>query len=143
MSLISTYAKPVAILLCSIALFSSFGLTIDMHLCQGKVKTFNFLGEAQKCLEMKESDICKPQNSPISISKKDCCTEASIKAETSTQNIPVITNQVQNLVLGMNPYAKLDATIIPKIKSDIFNYKPPPDEQTGRVLLVLHQTFLI
>lgn len=143
MNLKSTYAKTVALLLCSIVLFSSFGLTIDMHLCQGKVKTFNFLGEAQKCFEMKESDICKPQNSPISISKKDCCTEASIKAESSTQNIPVITNHVQNLVLGINPYAKLVATIIPEIRSDITHYNPPPDEQAGRVLLVLHQTYLI
>ena len=33
--------------------------------------------------------------------------------------------------------------IIPEIKSDIIHYNPPPDEQAGRVLLVLHQTFLI
>ena len=143
MNLTQLCAKTVALLLCSIVLFSSFGFTLNMHLCQGKVKTISFIGEAQKCIEMKESDICDSKNNPVSLTKKKCCSDASIKAESSTQNIPVITNQVQNLVLGINPYEKLVATIIPKIKSDIFNYKPPPDEQTGRVLLVLHQTFLI
>lgn len=143
MSSKQSYVKSVALLLCSIVLFSSFGFTLNMHLCQGEVKTISFVGEAQKCVEMKESDICNSKNSPVSLTKKKCCSDASIKAETSTQNIPVITNQVQNLVLGINPYAKFVAAIIPEIKSDIIHYHPPPDEQAGRVLLVLHQTFLI
>ena len=143
MSSKQSYVKSVALLLCSIVLFSSFGFTLNMHLCQGEVNAISLLGEAQKCVEMKESDVCNSKNSPVSLTKKKCCTEASIKAESSTQNIHVITNHVQNLVLGINPYAKLVATIIPEIRSDITHYNPPPDEQAGRVLLVLHQTYLI
>ena len=139
----STIAKIVALLLGSAVLFSSFGLTVSMHLCQGKVKTISFVGEAQKCIEMKESDVCISKNSPVSLTKKNCCSDASFKAETSTQNIPVITSQVENLVLGINPYVKLVSTIIPEINSDIVHYNPPPDKRVGRALLVLHQTFLI
>jgi len=137
------HAKTVALLLCSFVLFSSFGFTINMHLCQGKVKTVSFLGDAQKCVEMNESEIWKSTNNPVSFTKKDCCSETSLKAETSIQNIPVISKQVQILVLGINPYAQLTAVIIPKVSSDIVRYNPPPDNQYGRVLLALHQTFLI
>ena len=135
--------KTVALLLCSIVLLSSFGLTLNMHLCQGKVKTISFLGEAQKCVEMNEMDHCKIESKSVSFTKKKCCSDASVKAETSTQNIPVINNQVENLVLGINPYVKLIPTSVPGIESDVFHYNPPPDKHSGRVLLELHQTFLI
>ncbi len=139
----STYAKNVSLLLCSIVLFSSFGLTLNLHLCQGKVKTFSFIGEAQKCVEMNENDVCNSKKNPFALTKKKCCTEASIKAETSTQDIPVINKQVQNLVLGFNPDINLIAAITPAIKSDINHYNTPPPELSGRTLLVLYQTYLI
>lgn len=143
MSLISTYAKPVAILLCSIALFGSVGFTLNVHFCQGKVKTVSFLGEAQKCLEMNESDVCKTENSPVSITKKKCCSDASFKSETSSQNIPLVNSQVDNRVLGINPFAKLIPASTSAVDSKINHYTPPPDEHRGRTLLVLHQKFLI
>jgi hypothetical protein len=137
------YAKTVALLLCSIVLFSSFGLTLNMHLCQGKVKTFSFIGEAQKCVEMNENDVCNSKKNPFALTKRKCCTEASIKAETSTQDIPVINKQVQKLVLVFNSYVNLIASITPAIKSDINQYHTPPPELSGRTLLVFYQTYLI
>lgn len=114
-----------------------------MHLCQDKVKTISFLGEAQKCAEMKESDVCKTENKSASITKKKCCSDASFKSETSSQNILVVNSQVDHLVLGINPYARLIPASTPEIDSDINHYSPPPEEHRGRILLVLHQTFLI
>ena len=139
----STYAKTVAILLCSIVLFSSFGLTLNMHLCQGKVKTISLLGEAQKCIGMDEGDICMTDNSPTSFTKKKCCSDASFKPETTDQNILVESSRVHHLVLGVNPYEKLVPTSNPILESNIVRYIPPPDDNAGRTLLVLHQTFLI
>lgn len=114
-----------------------------MHLCQGKVKTISFLGDAQKCVKMNEMAICKTENLPFSITKKKCCTDASFKSETSAQNILVVNSQVNHLVLGINPYAKSVSASTPEIDSDINHYTPPPEEHSGRTLLVLHQAFLI
>ncbi len=139
----SKYARTVAILLSSLVLFSSFGLTLNMHLCQGKVKTISLLGEAKKCIGMDEGSTCKTDESPVSITKKKCCSDASFKPETSSQNILVVNSQVDYLVLGINPYAKLIPASTPEIDSDINLYTPPPEEHRGRTLLVLHQIFLI
>lgn len=137
------YAKTVALLLCSIVLLSSFGLTLNMHVCQGKVKAISFLGEAEKCVEMDESDVCKTGNRPVSFTKKKCCSDASIKADTLIQNIPIINDQLENLVLGINPYVKLISLSVSGTDRDVFDYNPPPDLPSGRALLVLHQTFLL
>ncbi|PCJ64352.1 MAG: hypothetical protein COA58_13440 [Bacteroidetes bacterium] len=133
----------MAFLLCSVVLFSSFGLTVNIHLCQDKMKTFSLLGEAQKCLEMTDNSICKTPNLTESITTKKCCSETSVQVKALTETDIVISFQTENLVLGLNPYPRIVGDMPTGIEESTCFYRPPPDNKNGRILLVLHQTFLI
>jgi hypothetical protein len=138
----SILSKTIALSLCVSLLFGSFGFTLDLHLCQGKIKTFNLFGEAQKCVEMDENTVCKSANSSPIISKRKCCTDASVYSKTVVES-DIISSQIENLVLGVNPYSQLKTET--SIQTIIFtsHYHPPPENKSGRTILVLNQTFLI
>lgn len=69
-------------------LFSSSGLTMDVHFCQGKFKRANIIGKAKTCKEVnacllkcgKEVKSCSSSTSSCSAgsSHKDCCNNESI-----------------------------------------------------------------
>ncbi len=44
--------KPLALVLAFIVGLSSMGLSMDKHVCQGKVKSVAFFGKAKTCLQM-------------------------------------------------------------------------------------------
>ena len=90
MSSKQSYVKSVALLLCSIVLFSSFGFTLNMHLCQGEVKAISLLGEAQKCVEMKESDVCNSKNSPVSLTKRNVVQRLQSKLKVQLKTSPLL-----------------------------------------------------
>jgi hypothetical protein len=62
--------------------YSSVGFSIDIHYCQGKLKSFSLFGKAKTCYEMTKAVKTSPQcqklreqqsNDSCSISKKNCC----------------------------------------------------------------------
>ena len=44
----------IALTMAFLMFFTSVGFTVDMHYCQGKLKTFNFFGKAKSCHEVGE-----------------------------------------------------------------------------------------
>jgi hypothetical protein len=124
-------------------LFGSFGFTIDMHICQGKVKAVSVMGEAPKCLNMEVGNFCKPTDAFTTIAKTKCCSNASFHSEFSVATEMEFSSELPNLVLGINPYFLVAAEIPFQKKEQTDSYHSPPDSWQGKTMLILHQTFLI
>ena len=131
-----------ALILSALVLLSTFGVSLDFHLCQGKIESFSFLGEAQKCAEMNENTPCESPYSDKSVQKKNCCSNASIYAQASFQTDIVLQLQFENIELEVSEYPIQDITLRTAEESYTWLY-PPPNDCTKQSILILHQTFLI
>jgi hypothetical protein len=141
-----------AILLAFLIGFSSTGYAIDLHYCQGHLKTFSFFGKAKNCHELKKKNpTChhskkqhkQQNNQSIDKSAKDCChnhtvkveaddhtkllQDADIEIQTTDWNIPL--NTPINIILK-----KSGANELTKV------YKPP---LILRNMQVLFEVFLL
>ena len=75
--------RVTALILAFLMFFTSVGFSVDMHYCQGNLKSFSLLGKAKNCHEMaKGMANCphhqkmaekEPLNPGCSLDKKDCC----------------------------------------------------------------------
>jgi len=93
-----------SLLMAFLMLVSSTGFSIDLHYCQGNLKSFSLLGEAKSCHEMAKAKHCskmkKACHAPKATKeadddcKKDCCSNKKIEisADEDAQKI-----QVENL----------------------------------------------
>ena len=133
-------------------LLSSTGFSIDLHCCQGQLKSFSLFGEAKSCHSQTDQGHCKQKkktchaafSSQNEASKKDCCSNKTIKVEKSddvkieTAEIPpfqvkFFTAFVQVFLLKKK--IDLNKVIIPHL-----NYVPP---LLNKDIPVLIQSFLL
>ena len=135
-------------------LLSSTGFSIDLHYCQGQIKSVSLLGKAKSCHEKAAKSHCKKgkkachaaptlQNETKSC-KKDCCSNETIKfepndepkdtrlSEVTSAQIQVFAALLQVLFLTE---IDLDRAIIPHL-----NYVPP---LLDKDICVLIQSFLL
>ncbi len=80
-------ARPLAIVLIFLVGFASIGVSMDRHICQGKVKSMVLFGRAKSCLELEahKPGTCKHhRHKKHSKSQKPCCHN-----EASYTNLPV------------------------------------------------------
>jgi len=146
--------KILSLLMAFLVLVSSTGFSIDIHLCQGKIKNFSLLGEAKSCHSQVEKSICKHKKSSCCSSlsnqnklgtcKQDCCSNKTINvesndnakkiqtAEISPVQIKFITTFVQVFLLDKIDLKKAN---IPHLK-----YIPP---LLSKDIPVLIQSFLL
>lgn len=119
--------------------FSSIGLSIDMHFCQGHLKSISFIGDATDCYgakgnsQQKSSQMSKRQATKkmgCSIDKEDCCHNRHLLAQadfTSThQSSQFILNHNSFQYISIIPILLVYDTIF--LNTDIlsvFQYKPP------------------
>jgi len=138
-----------SLLMAFLMLVSSTGFSIDLHYCQGNLKSFSLLGEAKSCHEMAKAKHCskmkKACHAPKTTHcKKDCCSNKKIEisADEDAQKIQVehlslkqikfVTAFVKTFVLGDTD---LSRQFIPHL-----NYKPP---LLNRDIPILIQSFLL
>jgi len=119
--------------------FSSIGLSIDMHFCQGHLKSISFIGDAtdcygakgnnpQKSCQMSKRQVTKKMD--CSIDKEDCCHNRQLLAQanlTSTNTSgQFILNYIDFQYISIIPVLLVYDTIF--LNTDIlsvFQYKPP------------------
>lgn len=134
--------------------FSSIGLSIDMHFCQGHLKSISFIGDAADCYEVtgnNEQKSCQMskrqliQKTGCSINKKDCCHNRHLLVQASLTS----TNQSSQFILNDNSFQYILIAPVSLIDDAIFfnkdilaacQYKPP---LILRDIPVLIQSFLL
>lgn len=137
-----TLARSIAsILLASLVLIASIGVTLNLHLCAGQVQSVALFTKAQPCRETQ-----KPCHGTEHHSKNNgCCEEKSLVVKARETNAEVKT------LTQLTPSFNVIAVILPVLYSIIEvdssvatprygHYKPPLIE---RDITVLVQSFLI
>ena len=131
----------VSFLLAGIVLLASVGVTLNLHLCGGKVQSIALFVKAQPCKEVQ-----KPCHGTEHHAKKNgCCEEKSIVMKGKETNAEV------KAATQINPAFSLISVILPVLYSVIntdasvstpqyAQYKPPLIE---RDITVFVQSFLI
>ena len=142
------FAAAMAILM----LIASAGFTLDMHFCQGKLKSVNVLGKAKNCHELATAMPAKcphhkamaAENTGCSKAENDCCNNKTLRFQLDQdQTKPAFDFEINQPLLQFitafvtvfftNNFGEKD---IPSFK----NYKPP---LIPKDVAVLFQTFLL
>ena len=144
----------IALTMAFLMFFTSVGFTVDMHYCQGKLKTFSFIGKAKSCHDIGQGmKNCahhkkmmaeeKPEND--SISKKSCCSnktlhfQADQDQQNQVENAMVFPSQLQYFVIAFVEIF-INSSFVETEKSAFALYKPP---LIPRDIYVLLETYLL
>ena len=118
---------------------SSSGFSIDLHYCQGQLKSFSLLGEAKSCHQQLEKDHCKKQRKACHTApsnqkelgncKKDCCSNKTIEVEPNEeakklQSLELSQEQVKFLAAFV-PVFLLEKIDLEQLIIPYLNYIPP------------------
>lgn len=75
----------IAISLSGLMLLTSVGYSIDMHYCQGKLKSFSVFGKAKSCHSLTKTKVYCPHhqkmmvdNKACDLDKKNCCSNKTL-----------------------------------------------------------------
>lgn len=86
--------KVLALLLASLILVTSTGISMDMHFCQNQIKSISLIGEANACHEKPSLPPCHQSTSTTNktgfdVHHDDCCHNSKVVIEkTSTHALP-------------------------------------------------------
>lgn len=141
--------RVTSLCLAFLILFSSSGLTLDIHFCQGKMKRLNLFGEAMSCAEVSQRAAkCHNSNTIKAIcvidgEHKGCCNNKSFDLDLDFDSgealqTPLTDMQIQFVKAFVLSYFA-DARPSPALHN-YTNYYPPP---LKRDIPVLFQTFLL
>lgn len=124
-------------------LIGSIGISLDLHLCQGKVKTYSLIGEAKTCGEMDKNTFCEKAADTPTFTRKKCCTDASLYAKSTVVSEIAISDNTLKKHRSISAYALavVPSTTLPQLHTN--QYKPPPEEWSDRSILLFHQAFLL
>ena len=127
--------------------FSSSGMSIDIHFCQGKVKRLNLFGKAKSCSEVsQELSNCHHGNNAVSscgtdVTHDGCCNNQSFDLDLYFDSGEVTTlslTDVQIKFVKAFVLNYLGHVLPPRTLQNYTNYYPPPLEQD---ITVLFQVF--
>ncbi len=131
---------------------SSVNLAIDMHYCQGKLKSVSFLGKAETCHDMASAKMPNwPHHTKMmspsegcSLDKKDCCDNKSIHIQSDVDEVEtsselVVSQNLQHFVVAFVAVFLKNNSLEKTTLS--FQYYHPPI--VVKDIPVLHQSFLI
>ncbi len=153
MSRPTTLHRTLALCLSGLILLSSLGFAVDLHYCQGQIKSFSFWGKAKNCYQLaKTKTVSCPVHGTMEVplseeealaSKKSCC-------HNETQFIQAdhdLAWQYTELPTALPPYALfafVQAFFYPAefhpSPPDYPPYKPPLITQD---IPILQQSFLL
>jgi len=129
---------------------TSVNLAIDMHYCQGQLKSVSFFGKAKNCHEIMAQSSC-PHHQKMMVEKegcskddKNCCESKSIQIESDNDQILSVSKFVSNQELQQFVVAFVKVFFqnfsIEKENNVFTSYKSP---QITRDTYVLFETFLL
>ncbi len=87
--------RPVALILAFLVGFASIGVSMDRHICQGRVKSISLFGKAKTCLEMNSQ-----QSGVSSCKKHHHCKHSKKKTKPCCHNEASYTKLPVNIALG-------------------------------------------
>ncbi len=143
--------RVLALTMAFLMFFSSVGISMDMHFCQGNLKNVSLFGKAKSCYELESEGIsshCSKKQSSChkkttAEDHKGCCNNETIDIQLDTDFVDVsVTNlniqQLHFVVAYIYTYFGLSTEQFSPSK--FLYYKPPlPDKD----LLVFIQSFLL
>lgn len=136
------FLQYVAILMSISILTGTIGISADFHICQGKVKTFSFFGEAKKCTDM-EADILCTKSTEIQVNKKECCTNETLYSATSFQSEADVTNTSQTITIHPHYPIKNTNLVASNLQVNEWKVTHPPLIRQQSSLVIAYQNFLI
>ncbi|MGB0839436.1 MAG: HYC_CC_PP family protein [Chitinophagales bacterium] len=161
MKTIRTYHHLTTSFMVVLFLFSSIGISLDMHYCGGQLKHISWLGEAKSCHEIaaqqqhcKHKQAIKQQHCSASLvgqnadCQKNCCSNEQVYlvADVDILSMQITNFQVKGYGMPLHLYAML--TFLEHNSSNFIfsayqNYKPPLlNRYTGQKLPLI-QSFLL
>ncbi len=138
----------ISLTLAFLMLFSSIGVSKDMHWCQGKVQAISFVGKAKSCNMMDEVPTnceMKSNKAPV-VTKEPCCHNETefkqFKADYGTPSFDDLSTQnVQFLVAYSFTYVLHHPNVFSN--SDIIRNEHYQSPEISRDIYVLLETYLI
>jgi len=143
----------VALMLAFLMFFISAGFVVDLHYCQGELKSISLFGKARSCHDMAESALMKncPHHKKMMAEKKgcsidrNCCSNKTIYFQyDQDQQIQistfVVSKQLQQFVIAYTVLFMLNDFSIEQEAAAFAHYKPP---LISRDILVHNQSFLL
>lgn len=130
---------------------SALWCSIDLHYCQGDLKSFSFIGEAPNCHEMaKKNASChhhnldSDQDMSCNEDEGNCCHHSTYLLENDIQQIApqVVINPDFDQVSLPGIFAMYEENLVGRVLSPIeyLNFKPP---LIAFDLFILFQSFLL
>ena len=147
----STY-RFIALMMAFLMFFSSAGIAMDMHFCQGKLKSVSFFGKAKTCHDMAEGAIknCPHYKKMMADKKgcsedKNCCSNKTVHFQSDQdQQIQnsnfVVSKQLQQFVIAYVAVFISNDFNIEYETIPFAHYKPPLIQ---RDIPILNQSFLL
>lgn len=133
----------LSFLLVVLLLFSSVGMSIDIHFCQNKIKSIGIMAPAQTCGADMDLKACGTSNEPA-LSKKSCCSNGHYAYQTSEVRLASsLMHMIAPPYIGLLPnYDKpsIDA-LLSEIECAYYSSAPPPYVISD--FNILYDTFLI
>lgn len=140
-----------AVSLSAMMLLTSVGFSIDMHYCQGKLKSYSILGKAKSCHAIARAKITCPHHQKMAVELKgcelgemDCCSNKTLhfqlhQLQKAHEADYAIQSQLPSLVAPVIVFS-WPAPNWTASKPAFAFYKPPliPKDQ-----IVLKQSFLL
>ena len=146
--------RTIAFSMAFLMFFTSVGITVDMHYCNGKLKTFSFFGKAKSCHDIGEGMIDCPFHCKMKLanksdsnnfSKKDCCSNKTLYLQSDqdqqnqVDNAVVVSQQLQQFAIVFVAIV-LNTSVLETEKPSYALYRPPLIPMDIYVLL---ETYLI
>ena len=122
-------------------LTGTVGVFVDFHICQDSIKSFNFLGQADKCSNL-ETEVFPQKSSAPQIEKKQCCSNLSLYSTASFETDNSVSHSVQ---IAPTPFS-LSSMITTAKTSSIekrWDIPPHPLIRQHNDLVITYQNFLI
>lgn len=142
--------RGAAICLALLTFLSSACLTMDLHYCQGEVKSFNLFGQAKSCQQMARTSQCKHHQKASSEKNseehdEDCCKNKTVRLQADDDHqLKFSQEKFQNLskdfVIAFVSSFMLDECRVDGRIGKYTHYKPPLIFEDRAIL---HQTFLL
>ncbi len=126
----------LAVTMAFIMLSTSVSFAVDLHFCQGKLKSVSLLGEAKTCHEKQDKVmVACPKHGTMMVDaatcgsdKNGCCQNKSLQIESNQDEVLPVSNkiaqvQLQNFALAYAAtfYSYPSTSVTP----DYQEYKPP------------------
>jgi hypothetical protein len=135
-------ARALALTMSILILIGTVGISADFHICQGKVKTFSFFGEAEKCTDM-ESQIHCIKSSDRQVTKEECCTNEALYSTASFQSETDVINTSQTITIHPHYPIKNTNLVASNLQVNEWQVPHPPLIRQQSSFVIAYQNFLI